>query len=67
MISRTKFPVTARSEGEVHEVDLQVRQGDVQCITSAFIWLAQAVLDAIWLDLGALNQGYKREEIKLPD
>ena len=28
-------------------------------LASAFIKLAQGVVDAIWLDLGALNQGYE--------
>ena len=50
-----QFPVTEVGEG-VREADLQARQRKV--LTSAFIRLAQRVVDAIWLDLGALNQGY---------
>ena len=34
-----------------------VHEADLPAITSAFIRLAQGVVDAIWLDLGALNQG----------
>ena len=32
-------------------------RASARSITSAFIRLAQGVVDAIWLDLGALNQG----------
>ena len=42
----------------VHEADLLV-----PAITSAFIRLAQGVVDVIWLDLGALFQGYNFVEI----
>ena len=45
-----------RGVGEgVREADLWARQHEA--ITSAFIRLGQAMVDAIWLDLGALNQG----------
>ena len=52
MVELAQFPVTARSGGQgVHEADLRVR-------ASGFIMLAQGVVDAIWPDSGALNQGY---------
>ena len=43
-----QFPVSARSGGGSTK-----RTSD----TSAFIRLAKEVVDAIWLDLGALNHG----------
>ena len=52
-LPRTGSVPCDRGVGErVREADLQPRQRE------AFIRLAQEVVDAIWLDLGALNQGY---------
>ena len=47
-------PCDRRVGKGVREADLRARQREA----SAFIRLAQGVVDAIWLDLGALNQGY---------
>ena len=49
----------ARGGGEVHKADLG-------SITSAFIRLAQGMMETIWLDLGALNQGYIAIEHHMP-
>ena len=43
-------------------MDIRGRQHEV---SSGFIRLAQVVVNAIWLDLGALNQGYSRREMEI--
>ena len=55
-VALAQFPVTASEEwAGVRKADLRARQREE---TSAFIRLAQGVVDAIWLDLGALKKGY---------
>ena len=52
--------MTARSGGG--SVKRTSEHATVRLLTSVFIRIAQGVVDAIWLDLGALNQpseGYK--------
>ena len=51
-IDLAQFPVTARGGGGRGSVKWGSKG------TSAFIRLAQGVVDAIWIDLGALNQCY---------
>ena len=51
-VELAQFPVTEGWGEGVREADLRAR------LSSAFIRLAQGMVDAIWLDLRALKQGY---------
>ena len=51
-----QFPVTTKSEGGVRKAGLRAHQREVHNL--CLYQLAEVVVDAIWLDLGALNQDY---------
>ena len=54
-VELAQFPVT--EEWGRGSAKWTSEHASARSITSAFIRLAQGVVDAIWLDLGALNQG----------
>ena len=60
------YGILARTTNKVFIVKLELAQFPVtarsgEWVRSAFIRLAQGVVDAIWLDLGALNKGYVKQ------